>query len=86
MRDALRSRYEKTKIYTYINNLLVALNPYQQLPIYGEDMLKAYTEYGGTPPGPHVYGVGATPTPTPNPNPTYRGLLELQAHQAAAPG
>ena len=34
------TRYEKRKIYTYINNLLVALNPYQLLPIYGEDLLK----------------------------------------------
>ena len=46
VRDALRSRYEKRKIYTHINNLLVAVNPYQLLPIYGEDMLEAYTEYG----------------------------------------
>ena len=34
------ARYEKRKIYTYINNLLVALNPYQLLPLYGEDLLK----------------------------------------------
>ena len=77
MRDALRSRYEKRKIYTYINNLLVALNPYQLLPIYGEDMLKAYTEYGGTPPGPHVYGVGAA---------TYRGLLEAKSQSVIVSG
>ena len=40
VRGALKSRYGKLKIYTYINNLLVALNPYQLLPLYGEDLLK----------------------------------------------
>ena len=46
VRDALHARYDKQKIYTYINTLLVAMNPYQLLPIYGEDMLAKYTEYG----------------------------------------
>ena len=46
VRDALHSRFDKRKIYTHINNLLVAVNPYQMLPLYGDDMLKAYTEYG----------------------------------------
>lgn len=46
VRDALHARYGKRKIYTYINNLLVAVNPYQLLPIYGEDMLEQYTQYG----------------------------------------
>lgn len=46
VRDALHARYEKRKIYTYINNLLVAVNPYQMLPIYGVEMLEQYTQYG----------------------------------------
>eukprot|EP00908_Phaeocystis_cordata_P019578 Transcript_31111.p2 GENE.Transcript_31111~~Transcript_31111.p2 ORF type:complete len:99 (-),score=41.57 Transcript_31111:221-517(-) len=28
VRDALHARYDKQKIYTYINTLLVAMNPY----------------------------------------------------------
>ena len=59
-------RYAQDKIYTRINTLLICLNPYVRLPIYGEEQMK---EYQAAPPGtlpPHIYGTAAA---------TYAGLL-----------
>ena len=52
----------------------VALNPYQMLPLYGQDMLEAYNQYGQASPGPHVFGVAAA---------TYRGLLDARSQVRA---
>mmetsp|Transcript_42752 Transcript_42752/g.125468 ORF Transcript_42752/g.125468 Transcript_42752/m.125468 type:complete len:1353 (-) Transcript_42752:1502-5560(-) len=77
VRLALRSRFEKAKIYTHINNLLVALNPYRLLPLYGEQMLQSYSEYGQESPGPHVFGVAAA---------AYRGLLDARSQSIIISG
>ena len=46
VRDALKGRYVCNRIYTNINALLVAMNPYQMLPLYGQEMLEAYAAHG----------------------------------------
>ena len=38
----VKKRYEADKIYTYVGKILVAVNPYQRLDIYGEKVMKAY--------------------------------------------
>ena len=38
----VRARFASNKIYTQINNLLIAMNPYQQLPIYNAEMMAQY--------------------------------------------
>ena len=38
----LKLRYEKNKIYTYIGEVVVSVNPYKQLDIYGNDYIKQY--------------------------------------------
>ena len=62
----IRKRFELNKIYTQINNLLIAMNPYQQLPIYGAERMAEYkaAAIGSVPP--HVYGTSAA---------AYSGLL-----------
>ena len=77
VRSALKGRFEKTKIYTHINNLLVAVNPYRMLPLYGDDMLDAYAQYGKQSPGPHVFGVAAA---------AYRGLLDARSQSVIISG
>ncbi|XP_027451585.1 unconventional myosin-Ia isoform X1 [Zalophus californianus] len=41
----LQLRYEKKEIYTYIGNVLISVNPYQQLPIYGPEFIAKYRDY-----------------------------------------
>ena len=38
----LSVRYGKDEIYTYIAYILIAINPYKQLPVYSEDLMWAY--------------------------------------------
>ena len=77
VRYALSQRFDQSRIYTHINSLLVAINPYQLLPLYGQDALKAYNTYGQTLPGPHVFGVAAA---------TYRGLLDARSQSVIISG
>ena len=70
-------RYAQDKIYTRINTLLIGLNPYVRLPIYGEDQMKAYqTAPAGTLP-PHIYGTAAA---------TYAGLLNGRSQSLVISG
>ncbi|CAF3153265.1 unnamed protein product [Rotaria sp. Silwood2] len=38
----LQLRFEKGRIYTYIGEVLVSVNPYRDLPIYGPEYIKSY--------------------------------------------
>eukprot|EP00118_Oscarella_pearsei_P025055 m.307394 g.307394 ORF g.307394 m.307394 type:complete len:1004 (+) comp42235_c0_seq1:121-3132(+) len=40
--DNLKLRFEKDKIYTYIGETLVSMNPYRQLDLYTDDYVKEY--------------------------------------------
>ena len=53
----LACRYAQDEIYTYTGNILIAVNPFQRLPIYGEDVLFDYIgkSIGVMPP--HVYAI-----------------------------
>ena len=57
----IRKRYETDKIYSYVGKILVAVNPYQRLDIYGEKLMKQYRKkiVAPEPPLPHVYGIAA---------------------------
>lgn len=55
--ENLRARFADDIIYTYIGSILVAVNPYKSLPLYGRDRIDQYT---GQPRGsnpPHVYAM-----------------------------
>ncbi|XP_032888155.1 unconventional myosin-VIIb [Amblyraja radiata] len=53
----LHIRYRKDVIYTYTGSILVALNPYQQLPIYTSEQISQYTNrrIGELPP--HIFAI-----------------------------
>jgi myosin-3 len=40
----IQTRYDNENIYTYIGDILIALNPYRLLPIYGEEKWQLYRE------------------------------------------
>ncbi|XP_036438257.1 myosin VIa isoform X2 [Colossoma macropomum] len=54
----IRVRYSKDKIYTYVANILIAVNPYYDIPkLYSPDTIKQYRGRSlGTLP-PHVYAI-----------------------------
>lgn len=37
-----RGRFEKGRIYTFIGEVVVSVNPYRQLDIYGKEVVQAY--------------------------------------------
>jgi len=53
----LKSRYNANLIYTYIGQVLIAVNPYQQLPIYGPTVIKSYQDRYIFEEPPHVYAI-----------------------------
>jgi hypothetical protein len=60
MMECLRRRYCHNKIYTNIGPILVAINPFQSLPLYSEEVLIGFINADMTDAaklGPHVYQV-----------------------------
>ena len=56
----LRIRYDNHNIYSFIGNLLVAVNPWRMFDIYGLDNVNKYDgQILGTLP-PHLFALGAT--------------------------
>lgn len=56
----IRQRYNADRIYTDVGDILVAVNPFRNLPIYGDSWSTAYTYTDAESAGrlmPHVYGI-----------------------------
>uniref|UniRef100_A0A1I8GZ60 Unconventional myosin-6 n=1 Tax=Macrostomum lignano TaxID=282301 RepID=A0A1I8GZ60_9PLAT len=70
----IRLRYMKNAIYTYVANILIAVNPYFEVPkLYAKDTIKAYQGKSlGTMP-PHVFAIG---------DKAYRDMKAFKASQA----
>ena len=45
------------QIYTYCGIVLVAINPYEQLPIYGNEIIQAYYRQDVANMDPHIFAV-----------------------------
>lgn len=50
-------RFEKGRIYTYIGEVLVSVNPYQELPLYGPEAIARYQGRELYERPPHLYAV-----------------------------
>ncbi|XP_067871988.1 unconventional myosin-Vb-like [Heterodontus francisci] len=48
---------ESNSIYTYCGIVLVAINPYEQLPLYGDDVIYAYSGQNMGDMDPHIFAV-----------------------------
>ncbi|KAI0978866.1 hypothetical protein GJ496_010351 [Pomphorhynchus laevis] len=53
----LLTRYKNNNIYTYIGSILIAINPYQQLPVYGNDQIVKYKGKSLKDLPPHIYAI-----------------------------
>ncbi|XP_042558314.1 unconventional myosin-Ig [Dipodomys spectabilis] len=53
----LRLRFETGRIYTYIGEVLVSVNPYQELPLYGPEAIARYQGRELYERPPHLYAV-----------------------------
>lgn len=56
--NTLRDRYNANKIYTNISSIVIAVNPYQQLPLFTPEIQQAY--HNKETEEPHVYVLAGT--------------------------
>ncbi|CAL1536312.1 unnamed protein product [Lymnaea stagnalis] len=55
--NQLRNRYSQDEIYTYIGDILLAVNPFIALPIYTEEFVKMYMHAMKADNPPHIFAV-----------------------------
>lgn len=55
--ENLKKRFENAEIYTYIGHVLISVNPFRLLPIYGPEILQSYKGKNRLEMSPHVYAV-----------------------------
>ncbi|KAF6719942.1 Unconventional myosin-Ig [Oryzias melastigma] len=55
--ENLKLRFEKGRIYTYIGEVVVSVNPYRQMDIYGKETIEAYRGRELYENPPHLYAV-----------------------------
>ncbi|OQR80341.1 myosin-IB-like [Tropilaelaps mercedesae] len=56
--DNLKKRCQENLIYTYIGPVLILVNPYKKLDIYGEDFVDQYRNSNFYDLPPHIYAIG----------------------------
>eukprot|EP00117_Sycon_ciliatum_P005837 scpid22251/ scgid9621/ Myosin-IIIa len=58
MLENLRTRYVEDRIYTYVGDILVAVNPFKKLDLYGSEVTRLYCGLcTGVKPSPHIYAI-----------------------------
>lgn len=58
--ENLKKRFMEDKIYTYIGPVLVAVNPFKQLPYFGEREIEMYQGAAQYEVPPHIYSIADT--------------------------
>jgi len=71
--EQLQSRYEKNQIYTYIGDILVAVNPFTCLGLYTDLEQRRYFGQARSSNPPHIFGVAGA---------AYQALLHQRTPQA----
>ncbi|XP_066591838.1 unconventional myosin IC isoform X2 [Prorops nasuta] len=56
----LRKRFKEDLIYTYIGQVLVSINPYKKLPIYGAETIQYYHRRNFFEAPPHIFALADT--------------------------
>ncbi|KAJ8613027.1 hypothetical protein CTAYLR_004053 [Chrysophaeum taylorii] len=51
----LKERYNRDQIYTAVGGILIAINPFQRLPLYTTELIDAYDKAGNKVMAPHPY-------------------------------
>ncbi|GBG24967.1 Myosin-1 [Hondaea fermentalgiana] len=64
----LKHRLDKNKIYTAVGDVIIAVNPYRSLPIYGEKHVRKYQTAKLSDSSPHIYALAER---------AYRGMKEM---------
>uniref|UniRef100_H2YRX4 Myosin VIIAb n=1 Tax=Ciona savignyi TaxID=51511 RepID=H2YRX4_CIOSA len=68
-------RYNEDHIYTFTGSILVAVNPYQELPLYDIDAIRKYTGNWGSYP-PHIFAIADN---------AYNNMLRSKQDQCVIP-
>ncbi|XP_051865586.1 unconventional myosin-Ib-like [Pristis pectinata] len=53
----LKERFSKSEIYTYIGSVVISINPYKMLPIYGQEKINEYRNSNFYELSPHIYAI-----------------------------
>eukprot|EP00516_Mucochytrium_quahogii_P004899 CAMPEP_0203750560 /NCGR_PEP_ID=MMETSP0098-20131031/4778_1 /ASSEMBLY_ACC=CAM_ASM_000208 /TAXON_ID=96639 /ORGANISM=" , Strain NY0313808BC1" /LENGTH=1960 /DNA_ID=CAMNT_0050639919 /DNA_START=298 /DNA_END=6177 /DNA_ORIENTATION=+ len=71
--ENIRLGFNKDKIYSSVGTILVAVNPFKQLPLYTPEVLDEYRSRGDRSHEPHVFGVADN---------AYKSLVNMQENQS----
>eukprot|EP00049_Salpingoeca_infusionum_P007985 m.128854 g.128854 ORF g.128854 m.128854 type:complete len:1133 (+) comp13879_c0_seq1:284-3682(+) len=53
----IKVRFEQDKIYTYVGDILIAVNPFKALPLYSDEVAADYINKQASDNAPHVYAI-----------------------------
>ncbi|XP_074507892.1 unconventional myosin-IXb isoform X2 [Sebastes fasciatus] len=70
--EALRQRFRRLKLYTYVGNILIAINPNKFLPLYNPKYVKKYEKQPLGKLSPHIFAIADV---------AFRSMLTRQVNQ-----